>query len=143
MVKTTQHLFVYGTLMQAATGALGHAQRAQLARESRSLGPATLPGAQLYDLGRYPGLVETGEPAHLVHGELTVLQDPQHTFAWLDAYEDVIPGDLARSEYARVEREVRLVRGEALRAWVYVFLKDVTHRRPITIGRWQSAQRNS
>jgi gamma-glutamylcyclotransferase (GGCT)/AIG2-like uncharacterized protein YtfP len=135
MPGTGHHLFVYGTLMPADAGALGRVQRERLARESRGLGPAVMAGAQLFNLGRYPGLVETGDNGHIVHGEALELLNPSRTLHWLDAYEGIGPGDGA-SEYARLERTVRLVCGTELTAWVYVFLQNVTHRRPIPSGRW-------
>lgn len=136
MDATCRHLFVYGTLMAGATGALGRAQRQRLARESRSLGAATMTGARLYDLGRYPGLIQSGEAGDIVHGEVVQLANPARTLAWIDAYEGVIAGDAARSDYARLERTVRLQRGKELSAWVYVFLKDIARRRTIADGRW-------
>lgn len=136
MARQGSHLFVYGTLMSAATGALGHAHRARLARETRSLGPATMAGAKLYDLGRYPGLVESGHDGDVVHGEALLLLNPVRTFSWLDPYEDISPSDPANSAYARLERPVRLARGEVITAWVYVFLRDVANRRLVPGGRW-------
>lgn len=129
-------LFVYGTLMSRAQGALGMAQRAQLARESRALGPAVLPGAELYDLGRYPGLVLTTNETQIVHGEVVELHKPQRSLVWLDEYEGFAPGQNHENDYDRVERQVRLADGEMFTAWVYIFLKDILHRRPIPSGRW-------
>jgi gamma-glutamylcyclotransferase (GGCT)/AIG2-like uncharacterized protein YtfP len=136
MRNAQRHLFVYGTLMQAARGTLGQAQRARLKREARILGPATIAGARLYDLGRYPGLVETGDPADVVHGEALVLLNPERTFLWLDAYEDIDPRDGAENPYARLQRPIRLARGDVTVAWVYVFLRDVARRRVIPGGKW-------
>lgn len=136
-MKTAQrHLFVYGTLMQAARGALGQVQRARLKREARILGPATMSGAKLYDLGRYPGLVETGDPADIVHGEALALFSPERTFLWLDAYEDIAPSDDVHNDYARLVRPIRLAHGNVTLAWVYVFLRDVGRRRVIPGGKW-------
>jgi gamma-glutamylcyclotransferase (GGCT)/AIG2-like uncharacterized protein YtfP len=132
----TRHLFVDGTLMPTDTGVLGREQRARLQRESRKLGAATMRGARLYNLGRYPGLVESGAESDIVHGELVALANPARSLFWLDDYEGVIHGKPDASDYARVERTVRLARGAAFTAWVYVFLKDVAHRRAIASGRW-------
>lgn len=129
------HLFVYGTLMSAATDDTGRAERVRLAREGRSLGPATLPGL-LYDLGRYPGLVEAINPTGLVHGEAFALADPAKSLDWLDAYEGIVPGEHADNEYARVERIARLATGASLPAWVYVLRKDIGHARLVPSGRW-------
>jgi gamma-glutamylcyclotransferase (GGCT)/AIG2-like uncharacterized protein YtfP len=134
---TGRYLFVYGTLMSEAAGTLGRAERDRLARESRKLGPAAVAGARLYDLGRYPGLVETGDPDDIVHGEVIELIDPRLTFPWLDAYEGIVPGDHDQSEYARLERPIRLANGETLRAAVYVFRRDAARFAPIPGGRWK------
>jgi len=137
MGETCRHLFVYGTLMATDTGALGREQRARLQRESRRVGAATMMGARLYSLGRYPGLVESSAASDVVHGEVVALANPARSFFWLDAYEGVIHDKREASDYARIERTVRLVKdGTALDVWVYVFLKDVAHRRAIASGRW-------
>ena len=137
------HLFVYGTLMSAAIGAMGKAQRDRLQCEGISLGAATMHGAQLYNLGRYPGLIESGDPGHIVHGELIALANPHITLRWLDDYEGLVPGDHDQNEYARLERQVLLANGSAVPvwvpAWVYVFLRDVERYRPIAGGRWKFA----
>jgi gamma-glutamylcyclotransferase (GGCT)/AIG2-like uncharacterized protein YtfP len=137
MEKGGRYLFVYGTLMSEAVGALGKAQRDRLARESRTLGAAAMTGAQLYDLGSYPGLVETGDPAHIVHGEVVELVDPRRTFPWLDAYEGIVPGDHDQNQYVRLERRVQLARGPELAAWVYVFRLDAARFALIPGGRWK------
>ena len=134
-----RHLFVYGTLMSTAIGAMGKAQRDRLQREGRSLGAATMQGAQLYNLGRYPGLIESGDPGHIVHGELIALVNPHITLRWLDDYEGLVPSDHDRNEYARLERQVRLADGSEQAAWVYVFLREVGRHRLIAGGRWPSA----
>jgi gamma-glutamylcyclotransferase (GGCT)/AIG2-like uncharacterized protein YtfP len=140
MMTLTPHLFVYGTLMSGVTSALGRAERARLAAEARMLGPATMAAARLYDLGRYPGLAETGDAEDTVHGEALVLADPPRTLAWLDDYEGFIPGDYNLSEYARLERQIRLAGGAELVAWVYIFRRDVAAFCPITGGRWGHPQ---
>jgi len=132
------HLFVYGTLMSVAMGAMGKAQRDRLQREGRSRGAATLHGAQLYNLGCYPGLIESGDPGHSVYGELIALANPYITLRWLDDYEGLVPGDHDQNEYARLERPVVVANGSELLAWVYVFLRDVERHRLIAGGRWTS-----
>ncbi len=133
------HLFVYGTLMSHAIGTMGKAQRDRLQREGRSLGAATMRGANLYDLGRYPGLIESDDPGHVVHGKLIALADPRVTLRWLDDYEGVVRGDHDQNEYARLERQVLLADASELPAWVYVFLCDVERHRLIAGSRWSSA----
>jgi len=134
----TPHLFVYGTLMTSATGALGHAQRERLRREAAYPGPATMAG-RLWDLGRCPGLVAGEEPDAVVHGEVFALLNPRRALRWLDAYEGIVPGLRARSEYRRIARPVRLATGEQVTAWVYIYVRDIAHARALPSGRWTSS----
>lgn len=142
------HLFVYGTLMAAAGAhAMGRSQRERLQRESISLGPASVPG-RLYDLGRYPGLVDDDGAATRVCGELVLLRDPAASLAWLDAYEGltgsgaaVVDADRAveggaPDEYRRVERLVTCADGRTCTAWLYRYVLDPAGRLPLPGGRW-------
>jgi gamma-glutamylcyclotransferase (GGCT)/AIG2-like uncharacterized protein YtfP len=126
--ETTRYLFVYGTLMSGAHKALGRTQRMRLARESDSLGPASIAHACLYDLVRYPGAVAGGDRDDLVHGEAVLLSNPEQTFAWLDAYES--------DRYERVVRAARLAGGEAIETWVYLLRVTPARAKRIEDGRW-------
>jgi gamma-glutamylcyclotransferase (GGCT)/AIG2-like uncharacterized protein YtfP len=129
------HLFVYGTLMSTASGAFGKAMRERLQREAQLVGPAAIQG-RLYDLGRYPALVDSDDPADLVHGELFALREPGRSFAWLDRYEGILPGQHGHNGYQRVERPVRLASGEQITAWVYLYRKSIVRAARIASGRW-------
>lgn len=137
----TRYLFVYGTLMSGATSALGAEQRVRLAAESDSLGPASLPHAMLYDLGRYPGAMSGGDVYDIVHGEVVLLSDAAASLAWLDGYESSAP-HTESDEYERAVRQVRLAGGETFDAWVYLLLKAPTDAdaRRIASGRWNSSR---
>ena len=126
----TPHLFVYGTLLSGARHPMG----ARLAREARLLGDATIRG-HLYDLGRYPGLVEAEDATGLVHGEVYTLNSPAASLTWLDAYEG-ISTDIARNDYERCERTVRLASGGDVTAWVYLYRAPVRDLSAISDGRW-------
>jgi gamma-glutamylcyclotransferase (GGCT)/AIG2-like uncharacterized protein YtfP len=136
MTDPTRYLFVYGTLMSGARGALGQEQRVRLARESDSLGPASLPHGRLYDLGEYPGAAPSGSDDDIVHGEAVLLADPQASLAWIDDYEGVIAGNEDRNEYDRVVCQVRLAGGETFDAWVYLLRRVPGLDRLIPSGRW-------
>jgi gamma-glutamylcyclotransferase (GGCT)/AIG2-like uncharacterized protein YtfP len=129
------NLFVYGTLLSVA----GHPMGQRLSSEARLVGAASIAG-RLYRLGWYPGLVEAnasaGAGGALVHGEVYALDDPARSLVWLDAYESIVPGDEANSEYARVERAVRLASGQEATAWVYLFQRDVAGLEFVADGRW-------
>ncbi len=136
MIDVCRYLFVYGTLMSGAQTALGRAQRVRLARESDSLGPASIAHARLYDLGRYPGAIAGGGEDDLVQGEAVLLSTPEPTLAWLDAYEGIAPGKHDANEYERTLREVRLAGGEAIDAWVYLLRAVPVRTQRIEDGRW-------
>lgn len=135
--KDSRYLFVYGTLLSGARGALGKEQRLRLARESDSLGPASLPGAHLFDMGKYPGALLTDDIDAIVHGELVLLDNPQVSLLWLDAYEGFVHG-ADDNEYDRVVREVRLAGGETLDAWAYVLRRAPSNKPRVVSGRWGS-----
>lgn len=126
-----QHLFVYGTLLSGA----GHPMGARLGREGLLVGPALIKG-RLFNLGRYPALVEREADAGTVHGETYALTTPATSLRWLDAYEGIVPGREARCDYERVQRSVRLEAGGELTAWVYLYRASLRRARAIDSGRW-------
>ncbi|MFA5900047.1 MAG: gamma-glutamylcyclotransferase family protein [Hyphomicrobium sp.] len=133
--KDSRYLFVYGTLMSGARGALGKEERLRLARESDSLGPASFPGAHLFDLGKYPGALPASDIDAIVHGELLLLENPQASLTWLDPYEGFVHG-ADDNEYDRIICQVRLAGGETLDAWVYVLRRVPANKTRVVSGRW-------
>jgi gamma-glutamylcyclotransferase (GGCT)/AIG2-like uncharacterized protein YtfP len=129
------HLFVYGTLMSSASGAMGAEARVRLHRKSRSLGSATMAG-RLVDLGAYPGLIGVSNPADVVHGEVLALGDAAATWPWLDAYEGMAPG----GEYVREVRPARLASAGTFDCFVYVFIGPVGDRPILSDGCWRSVK---
>lgn len=125
------YLFVYGTLLSAA----GHPMGARLRRESRLVGEASMPG-RLYRISQYPGLVEDADGQARVWGEVYELSNPAASLQWLDAYEGIVPGAADSHEYERVERLLRVVSGEELTAWVYLYREPVAGLQLIASGRW-------
>lgn len=135
----TPYLFVYGTLMSAGSDELGRPMRERLQREGRSLGAATING-RLYDLGAYPGLRDGTGNGEMVHGEVFRLDKPDATFVWLDAYESIVPGNPADSEYERVVREVSLGEGTSVTAWVYLYRMQPAEDGYRPAGRWLATE---
>lgn len=121
-------LFVYGTLLRRSR----HPMARFLAERARYVGAAKVHG-RLYDLGRYPGMLE-GD-ADWVHGDLYDLGEGTTTLAELDAYE------LAESPLpARFERdaaEVTLADGTRVNAWVWWFRGDVEETQRLQSGRYE------
>ncbi len=135
----TPYLFVYGTLMSSAGGALGARERERLAREGVRIGPARVAGC-LYDLGTYPGLARAAASNARVDGEILKLLKPEATFAWLDAYEGIGP-QFPRPEYCRRVLDASLVASpRSLRAWTYLLLRQPVMSRKITSGAWSAGR---
>jgi len=136
------HIFVYGTLRPSARSSFGKEMRERLARESRPLGAALMPG-RLYDLGSYPGLVDSTAADEFVYGDVLELRDPAATFRWLDLYESIPAHDPAAGEYRRETRLSRLigdgtesVSAREMTVWVYIYAHDLSRARRIIDGSW-------
>ena len=112
---------------------------ARLLRQARLIGEASIRG-RLYDLGSYPGLVESADAQHKSTARLFALNSPAAALKWLDAYEGIVPGTHDQSDYERVERPVRLASGQEITAWVYIYRKDVRHLQAIPEGRWAARE---
>lgn len=74
--------------------------------------------AQIFDMGRYPGLVLSADPADKVHGEVYRLESAQtdHVLQELDEYEG--------TEYRREPVTARFADGATAAAWLYVLNRD-------------------
>lgn len=107
-------VFVYGTLLPEQPNA--HVWGGGIA----ALEPAVLERACLYDMGHYPMLVEEG--AGRVTGALVTVRSQTYTavLARLDDLEGFDPAQPEASAYRRLQRDVVLVDGRRVTAWVYV-----------------------
>lgn len=117
---------MYGTLRPRT----GHRQARRLLREARRIGPARLPGARLFRVRHYPGLVVGGGTRRGVAGDLLLLRRPVPTLAWLDAYEGC-PQPYRRKTLT-VRRSARRVAAIA-----YVWAAPTAGLRPIPSGDWR------
>lgn len=133
----TPYLFVYGTLMRTARGAMGQPQRRRLTTETAaSLGPAKISGL-LYDLGSYPGLIPSPSASDFVYGEILELASPWRTLQWLDLYEGInTPPRNTADEYRREIKEVTCRTTGRLAAWVYIYQGSVDPHLRVTSGNW-------
>ena len=123
-----QLLFVYGTLLRRSR----HPMAQYLSQRAAHLGPAKVTG-RLYDLGRYPGLLEGG--ADWVHGEVFDLgADAAATLAALDRYENADATQQAL--YERQVAEVIRTDETKVHAWVYWYRGEVKPEQRIVSGRY-------
>ncbi|VUX47668.1 conserved hypothetical protein [Candidatus Defluviicoccus seviourii] len=110
-------LFVYGTLRRGA----GSRMHGLIARSGTFVGMATFQGL-LYRIGTYPGAVASANPRHTVLGEIYRLRAPDFVFRRLDRYEGCGPGFGQDPEYARKRCPLTLASGEAVQAWIYLYI---------------------
>jgi gamma-glutamylcyclotransferase (GGCT)/AIG2-like uncharacterized protein YtfP len=136
-VQTTRpiYLFVYGTLRP------GHAPASVATSVDRCtcLGEGCIAG-RLYDMRNYPGAIVDAGGEGKIYGQLLEPPD-ERTLRRLDAYEGYDPRDPANSLFVRVECDVTLDApdGRAIRAWVYVYNRDLAAARLIPEGRYDPA----
>lgn len=124
-----RQIFVYGTLRRQST----HPMAVLLTQHARFVGPATMAG-RLYDLGRYPGMVEPRGPGDRVHGDLYDLSPDAELLERLDRYEN---GESPHPAYFdRQLAEVALGDGTVHPAWVYRFRGGVSGSQFIASGDW-------
>jgi gamma-glutamylcyclotransferase (GGCT)/AIG2-like uncharacterized protein YtfP len=110
-------LFTYGTLLDEPTNP--YAQ--MVFDEGDFLGEAYFQG-QLYDIGDYPGTIDSKDPRDRVIGRLHQLRDASILSNYLDDYEGCGPNDTEPYEFVRVQRDVIIARdGKKLKAWIYLY----------------------
>jgi gamma-glutamylcyclotransferase (GGCT)/AIG2-like uncharacterized protein YtfP len=127
---TSNHLFVYGTLMRG----FEHPMAQLLSRSADLIGEARCQG-RLYLVTHYPALVLSGDPADVVFGELYRLRAPGELLREFDMYEACGEGFAEPTEYVRQMVPVTL-EGGATEAWTYVYNWPVAHLTRIASGRF-------
>ena len=127
----SDHLFVYGTLMQG----FDHPMARLLSRSADFVGAARCQG-RLYLVRHYPGLVASDDPAEIVFGELYRLRARDALLAEFDMYEACGAGFPEPTEYVRRMLPVMLDDGTATEAWTYLYNWDVSRLPRIASGRF-------
>lgn len=131
MSPTTEHLFVYGTLMRDQESPV----KAMFQESTDFVTQAWCPGL-LYDAGGYPGLVEVEDFAHWVKGEVFRLKSSGTILEHLDKYEECHPSFPQPWEYHRKQLGVVAASGETMDCWVYCYAWDIKDLRLIHSGEW-------
>lgn len=122
-------LFVYGTLLRRSR----HPMARFLAERGRYAGAAQVRG-RLYNLGRYPGMLEPFNDDDWVHGDLYDLGEGTTTLVELDAYEQAespLPAYFER----RLGEAVR-ADGTSVPVWIYWYRGEAAESQRIASGRY-------
>jgi gamma-glutamylcyclotransferase (GGCT)/AIG2-like uncharacterized protein YtfP len=128
---TSDHLFVYGTLMRG----FDHPMAQLLSRGADFLGEARCRG-RLYLVKHYPGLVLSDDADDVVFGELFRLRSPAELLREFDMYEACGEGFAEPTEYVRQTLEVARDGGAVGEAWTYVYNWPVAGLPRIASGRF-------
>ena len=115
----TEYLFLYGTLLvdgapDDVVGAL---------KTLRRIGPAYVFG-RLYDLGEYPGAILAPSSKTLIRGEVFELPAAPTILKALDDYEEFDPTNEEDSLFIRTKVRARLIDGDQVDCWMYVYNDD-------------------
>jgi len=114
----SEHLFVYGTLLQSEAPR----EIASLVKRLRSLGSAHVRG-RLYDFGEFPGAILDPSSKTMIHGELVALPSDGRMLEQLDRYEECDPSDPKGSLFVRKKVRVEMANGSSREGWIYVYNK--------------------
>jgi gamma-glutamylcyclotransferase (GGCT)/AIG2-like uncharacterized protein YtfP len=128
---TSDHLFVYGTLMRG----FDHPMAQLLSRGADFLGEARCRG-RLYLVKHYPGLVLSDDADDVVLGELFRLRSPAELLREFDMYEACGEGFSEPTEYVRRMLPVARDDGAASEAWTYIYNWPVAGLPRIASGRF-------
>lgn len=110
-----EFLFVYGTLLDPKN---------QVAKFLQSNAEFYADGyfhGKLYDLGKYPGAVESDNPEDKVYGTIFRVRNPETVFAVLDDYEEVGDQFPTPNEYTRKMIQVFTNNNETKICHIYLY----------------------
>jgi gamma-glutamylcyclotransferase (GGCT)/AIG2-like uncharacterized protein YtfP len=128
---TSDHLFVYGTLMRG----FDHPMAQLLSRSADFIGTARCRG-RLHLVKHYPGLVKSDHADDIAFGELFRLRRPAELLREFDMYEACGEGFAEPTEYVRRMLAVTRDDGVVSEAWTYIYNWPVDHLPRIASGRF-------
>jgi pyruvate carboxylase len=129
MTNNKEYLFVYGTLRRGG----GSPFNKLLSEQADLVGLGSFRG-KLYDLGEYPGVIPSSNPADAVIGEIYAIHNDSSILVTLDKYEDYLPDQPERSLYLRQLAPISAGENKTLQAWIYLYNGSINGCKQITTG---------
>lgn len=123
-----EFLFVYGTLLDPKNSV------GQFLRSNAELFADGYFQGKLYDLGEYPGAVESNNPEDKVYGSVFVLEKPETVLRMLDEYEETGDQFAEPNEFIRTKTEIVVGKNEKLLCWIYLYNYPVDSGNQIESG---------
>jgi gamma-glutamylcyclotransferase (GGCT)/AIG2-like uncharacterized protein YtfP len=127
-------LFVYGTLRK---GFRSHGWLSRL--HARFLATGHVRG-RLYDLGEFPGAVESSEHRERLYGEVYLLPNAVQAFGILDKFEGFDPAKPKVNLFERKRTTVELAGGREMQAWIYWLVNARQSGRRVASGNYAKCQ---
>lgn len=116
-----EFLFVYGTLRDPQN------QVAQFLNSNAEFYNDGYFHGKLFDLGDYPGAVESNAPEDKVFGSIFQVRNPDAVFVALDEYEETGDKFSSPNEFIRTKIEVFGSNREMILSFVYLYNWPVEH----------------
>lgn len=123
-----EFLFVYGTLLDPKN------QVAKFLQSNAELYDEGYFQGKLFDLGDYPGAVESNNPEDKVYGSVFVLKT-ETVLRILDEYEEAGDQFANPNEFIRTKTEIVVNKNEKLFCWIYLYNRSTENLLPIKTWR--------
>mgnify|MGYP001153932848 CR=1 FL=1 len=127
------YIFVYGTLRRGIESPMA----VVFGRYCEYISDAYMMG-RLYQVGAYPGAIETDNPAEKIYGEVYRVSNSDLLMPLLDGYEGCSNEEVRPHEYLRKKLCIQCLTGEELYAWVYLYNHDVSSLSLIASGDYRA-----
>ena len=89
---------------------------------------------KMYEINRYPGVVESDNPEDIVYGEIYSTSSPDTVLPLLDEYEECSDNFPQPHEYVRKKIIVSMPDSISISAWVYIYCHDVSGLKRVKSG---------
>ena len=123
-----EFLFVYGTLQDPQN------QVAQFLQSNAEFYADGYFHGRLFDLGDYPGAVESDKSEDKVYGSVFALKNAELIFRILDEYEETGDQFAEPNEFVRTKTEIVVGKNEKLLCWIYLYNYPVDSGNQIESG---------
>jgi gamma-glutamylcyclotransferase (GGCT)/AIG2-like uncharacterized protein YtfP len=124
-----EFIFVYGTLRSRTASRM----RETLMLHCEYFSDGHMQG-KLYEVGHYPGAVESQFSVDRVYGELYRIVDNDSVLTRLDDYEECTDHFPEPHEYIRNQIPITLAGGDTVIAWAYIYNRDISQLKHINSG---------
>lgn len=128
---STNHIFFYGSLQSP----INYPLKPSIKNFIEFIDKGYFYG-QLFDLGEYPGAIESNTTKYKVFGEIYRIIEGDDLFYILDEYEDYYPQNIEKSEYVRKVVQVKSNNNDKVQCWIYLYNQSTNQYNLISNGNY-------